>query len=203
MNRRRIWPLALFAIAAAAVVVLFWLRREQPRGSAAARMRVPAAAKVGTASGPGSEHAQVERATVRAAARAAVPLAGESHMADELNAPGGTIQRDLQILGEVFEMWQTNFPREGNPVGLNAEITAALTGDNVHRFAFIAPTHRAIDAAGELCDRWGTPFRFHQISGRQMEIRSAGPDRKFGTGDDVALGASEVQRPGIPEFQRE
>ena len=107
-------------------------------------------------------------------------------MADELNAPDGSIQRDLQILNEVFEMWLTNFPRDGNPVGENAEITAALTGDNVHRFAFVPRRHRAINTRGELCDRWGTPFRFHQLSGRQMEIRSAGPDRKFGTADDAA-----------------
>lgn len=114
------------------------------------------------------------------------PLEGESHVADDLNSPAGAIQRDLSILNEVFEMWQTNFPREGNPVGENSEITAALTGDNPHHFAFIPRGHRAINAAGELCDRWGTPFRFHQLSGHQMEIRSAGPDRKFGTPDDAA-----------------
>jgi hypothetical protein len=115
------------------------------------------------------------------------PLSGSSHLADNLNAPGGAIRRDLEILNEVFAAWQTNFPRTGNPVGENAEITAALTGDNPVHFAFIPPTHRAINARGELCDRWGTPFRFHQLSGTQMEIRSAGPDRKFGTADDAEL----------------
>jgi hypothetical protein len=115
------------------------------------------------------------------------PLAGESRLADELNAPSGTIQRDLEILNEVFETWQTNFPRTGNPVGENAEITTALTGANEHRFAFIPPGHRAINARGELCDRWGTPFRLHQLSGQHMEIRSAGPDRTFLTDDDAVL----------------
>ena len=112
-------------------------------------------------------------------------LSGASHLANDLNAPGGTIRRDLEILHEVFATWQTNFPRLGNPVGENAEITAALAGENSVRFAFIPPRHRAIDARGELVDRWGTPFRFHQLSGTQMEIRSAGPDRKFGTADDA------------------
>ncbi len=110
---------------------------------------------------------------------------GESHLADQLNAPDGTIRRDLEILNAVFEAWRTNFPHDGNPVGENAEITAALTGDNRVHFAFIPRGHRAINAAGELCDRWGTPFRFHQVSGTQMEIRSAGPDRKFATADDA------------------
>ena len=112
-------------------------------------------------------------------------------MADDLNAPGGTIQRDLTILEEVFGMWLTNFPRTGNPVGENADITAALTGENPVKFAFVPRRHRAINTAGELCDRWGTPFRFHQISGRQMEVRSAGPDRKFGTADDASIGSPE------------
>jgi hypothetical protein len=108
-----------------------------------------------------------------------------SPIARELNASGGTVQRDLEILNEVMIAWQTNFPHAGNPVGENEEITLALAGDNPLHFAFIAPTHPAIDAQGRLVDRWGTPYRFHQISGTQMELRSAGPDRKFGTADDV------------------
>ncbi|MBI5769863.1 MAG: hypothetical protein HZA93_18960 [Verrucomicrobia bacterium] len=112
-------------------------------------------------------------------------LSGYSDLAAELNAPAGTIRRDLEILHEIFATFQTNFPRTGNPVGENAEITAALLGANAHRFAFIRPGHRALNARGELVDRWGTPFRFHQLSGTQMEIRSAGPDGKFGTSDDA------------------
>jgi hypothetical protein len=110
---------------------------------------------------------------------------GPSHIADELNAPGGTIRHDLEILNELFVAWQSNFPQTGNPVGENAEITAALAGDNALHFVFIPRDHRAIDANGELRDRWGTPFRFHQLSGAHMEIQSAGPDRKFATADDV------------------
>ncbi len=113
--------------------------------------------------------------------------AAESPIADELNAPSGTIAADLRILQELFLAFNTNFPRLGNPVGENFEITAALLGDNPAQFAFIGTSHRALNAQGELCDRWGTPFRFHQLSGTQMEVRSAGPDRKFGTADDAIL----------------
>ena len=108
-----------------------------------------------------------------------------STIADALNAPDGTIRRDLEILQELMVAFHTNFPEHGNPVGENNEITAALTGKNPVQFVFISRGHSAINARGELCDRWGTPFHFHQISGTQMEIRSAGPDRKFGTADDV------------------
>jgi len=106
-------------------------------------------------------------------------------IAAALNAADSTISRDLDILQQIFDAWRSNFPREGNPVGENADITAALAGDNRLGLALVPKTHPAINARGELCDRWGTPFRFHQLSGERMEIRSAGPDRKFATDDDT------------------
>lgn len=109
-------------------------------------------------------------------------------MAGDLNAPGKTVIDDLRTLDGVFMAWQSNFLRDGNPVGNNAEITAALTGKNNLYLAFLAPDHKAINAQGELCDRWGTPYFFHQLSGSKMEIVSAGPDRKRGTDDDVMIG---------------
>lgn len=107
-------------------------------------------------------------------------------IAAPLNAPGSTIARDLDSVRQLFETWQSNFPRDGNPVGENAQITAALMGDNPLGLALIPTGHRALNDRGELCDRWGTPFRFHQLSGTRMEIRSAGPDRTFATADDAA-----------------
>ena len=108
-------------------------------------------------------------------------------MADTLNAPQTTIAADLSIVLELVTAFRTNFPREGNPVGSNAEITATLSGRNALRFAFIAPDHPAINRAGELCDRYGTPFFFHAESGMRMTIQSAGPDQRLHTADDVVL----------------
>lgn len=102
-----------------------------------------------------------------------------------LNRPDSTVARDLETLTHLLDAWRSNFPRDGNPVGENAEITAALVGENSLGLALIPKNHPAINARGELCDRWGTPFRFHQLSGQRMEIRSAGPDRVFATGDDA------------------
>ena len=118
-------------------------------------------------------------------AGAAVNPETDFPIAAALNAPGSTVQRDLDVLSQLFEAWISNFPREGNPVGENAEITAALMGDNRLGLALIPRGHRALNDQGELCDRWGTPFRFHQLSGTKMEVRSAGPDRKFATEDDA------------------
>lgn len=116
-----------------------------------------------------------------------VQLESDFPIAAPLNAPDSNVDRDLDILRQLFEAWQSNFPREGNPVGENAEITAALMGENRLGFALVPRGHRALNERGELCDRWGTPLRFHQLSGTRMEVRSAGPDRKFGTEDDAVL----------------
>lgn len=102
-----------------------------------------------------------------------------------LNAPDGTVQRDLASVDDLLAAWRTNFPGLGNPVGENREITAALLGRNRLHLAFLPPDHPALNAAGELCDRWGTPYVFHQRSGTHMELRSAGPDRRPYTADDT------------------
>lgn len=111
------------------------------------------------------------------------PLAGL--VGAGLNAEGGSIRQDLEILADVFDAWQSNFPGGGNPVGTNQEITRSLGGLNRLSLDLIPGDHPAVNRDGELCDRWGTPFEFHQISGSHMEIRSAGPDTILYTEDDV------------------
>lgn len=111
--------------------------------------------------------------------------AERSHLADTLNAPTSTIRADLTVINEVINAFRTNFPRDGNPIGTNAEITATLAGQNKLRLAVIPPDHPAISrTTGELLDRWGTPFFFHAESGTRMSITSAGPDKKLHTTDD-------------------
>lgn len=74
----------------------------------------------------------------------------------------------------------------GNPVGTNPEITAALAGNNPKQINFIKPeAGMQINGNGELVDAWGAPLFFHQLSGTDMEVRSAGPDRKLWTPDDL------------------
>ncbi len=74
----------------------------------------------------------------------------------------------------------------GNPVGTNPEITSALNGNNPRQVKFLPPdSGMRINNNGELIDPWGTPFFFHQLSGSVTEIRSAGPDRRMWTSDDL------------------
>jgi hypothetical protein len=74
-----------------------------------------------------------------------------------------------------------------NPVGTNPEITSALTGQNPKQINFLKADGNRVNARGELVDTWGTPYFFHQISGHEMEIRSAGPDRVMYTADDLVI----------------
>ena len=71
-----------------------------------------------------------------------------------------------------------------NPVGTNAEIMRAINGQNAKQVNIGPPAGQSMNAKGELVDQWGTPYFFHQLSARDMEIRSAGPDRVMGTSDD-------------------
>lgn len=83
----------------------------------------------------------------------------------------------------VMQNYRSTFGED--PVGTNPEITAALMGKNAKGINFVAGSGLSVDANGNMLDGYGTPFFFHQISGREMEIRSAGPDHVMWTGDDL------------------
>lgn len=92
----------------------------------------------------------------------------------------------LENMRRVFRQYGSRFG--GNPVGTNREITRALNGDNPGHAVFLKPEDGLrINDSGELVDNWGTPFFFHQLSGTDMEIHSAGPDRKMWTPDDLVI----------------
>ena len=42
-----------------------------------------------------------------------------------------------------------------------------------------------MDSRDELVDGWGTPFRISYLSDSEVSIVSAGPDKIFGTPDDI------------------
>lgn len=72
-----------------------------------------------------------------------------------------------------------------NPVGTNAEIMKAVMGGNPKQARLGPPDDQSLSPEGELLDRWGTPYFFHQLSSDLMEIRSAGPDKSLWTSDDI------------------
>ena len=107
--------------------------------------------------------------------------------ANQLHAPDSSPERDLEIVAEFIQTYGKALG--GNPIGDNADITAALTGTEGHKGRVFPPAHRSI-RNGQLIDRWGVPYWFHPNSGNQMEIRSAGPDKQLFSPDDIVLNPS-------------
>lgn len=84
----------------------------------------------------------------------------------------------LRLYGQTFH---------GNPVGTNPEITRTLGGENPRGINFLKEDGNRINSNGELVDIWGTPYFFHQLSGSETEIRSAGPDKIMWNLDDLVI----------------
>ena len=111
-----------------------------------------------------------------------LPIASST---DQLHSLDTTPEDDLSLIHTLLRSHRSALGT--NPIGLNDEITAALTGKNTKGAACLPQNHPAISQKGELLDRWKTPYRFHAYSGKLMEIHSAGPDKKFFTQDDLKL----------------
>lgn len=172
-----LWRL-LLVVAGLLIAIYLW-HWGRPVSS---RPNRPASSEAGSAPAAAPTKSSDQRPPAAGAAPA--PAGGFEGLA-ELHATNGSVTTDLRVLQAVLEAFRTSFPAEGNPTGSNAEITAALTGTNRLGLVLIPRTHPAINAEGELCDRWGTPYFFHSESRRRTTVRSAGPDRRMWTEDDV------------------
>lgn len=172
-----LWRL-LLVVAGLLIALYLWQWGRPPPG------RRDALASSGAASAPAATPANPSAARPSGSAPGPANSVGFEGLA-ELHAPNGSVTADLRVMQAVLEAFRTSFPAEGNPTGSNAEITAALTGANRLGLVLIPRTHPAINAEGELCDRWGTPYFFHSESRRRTTVRSAGPDRRMWTADDV------------------
>lgn len=103
-------------------------------------------------------------------------------LANRLHSPETTAADDLAILDEFLRFYRRI--TGGNPLGLNEDITAELTGLNERQWTAFPPDHPAL-RNGQFTDRWGTPYFFHPVRADFMELRSAGPDRELFTPDDI------------------
>ena len=109
-----------------------------------------------------------------------------SPIANDLNAADGDGQRDVEALHELVTQYlQALQRRQGPPIGDDVDLAKALTGNNPFKRAVIPKNHPALSPDGHLRDRWGTPYHVHARSSTGYDIRSAGPDRKLFTEDDL------------------
>jgi hypothetical protein len=104
---------------------------------------------------------------------------------------------DVASVSQLLEEFRRAFG--AMPVGeQNDEIVRRLQGENPRGIAVLPKTHPAITSEGELLDRWGTPYRFHPESAWVMTVRSAGPDKRMWSSDDILSvheGAPEGEAP--------
>jgi len=112
------------------------------------------------------------------ASRAASPNAAPTAGADTNALPDLPPLTVLDKTRVIIHNYHAAFGE--NPVGTNPEITAALKGKNPKQTDFLGDSGLRVNEKGG----YGTPFFFHQISGQEMEIRSAGQDRVMWTFDD-------------------
>ena len=70
-------------------------------------------------------------------------------------------------------------------MGANEEFAAALRGKNRDQLRFVSDKSQIFNSQGQVIDRWDTPLYFHTLAHDRIDIRSAGPDRKMWTEDDL------------------
>jgi hypothetical protein len=73
------------------------------------------------------------------------------------------------------------------PIGGNADLAAALRGENPNRETYVPEGHPLFSKDGLLVDRWGSPLVVHPEAWTQLELRSAGSDKIAYTADDLVL----------------
>jgi hypothetical protein len=76
------------------------------------------------------------------------------------------------------------------PLSANEDWADLFRGKNAAREEFLPAQHVALNDQGQLIDRWQTPLFFHALGGGRYEIRSAGPDSKLWTEDDLQRNAN-------------
>lgn len=144
------------------------------------------------ASGPFVANERNSRAAqITAAGQLIVPDIAAT--ARQLNSPDSTAEQDLEILQCLIAFYRRANAGAGPGGGLNEEIVEQLRGRNTHHLALLPPDLPGTNAAGELLDRWGTPYFFHPVSRAVLEIRSAGPDGKLWTSDDVVQPSADPE----------
>lgn len=106
-------------------------------------------------------------------------------------------QNDLTLLARLMENSLLLLKSAANrPLSANEDWADFFRGRNAAHEILLPTNHAAFNANGQLVDRWSTPLFFHALGGGRYEIRSAGPDRKLWTADDLHRNADGSFRRG-------
>jgi|GEM_PF-1008718 len=106
--------------------------------------------------------------------------------ARSINEEGKTTHEDLETIWSLLQYSMRVY--KSMPVAAdNQEFVSHLIGKNKKGVQILAHDHPAINEEGMLVDRWGTPYFFHPMSEKLVELRSAGPDGILFNEDDITL----------------
>lgn len=172
MSRRR--PLALAFGFAAALSGVFWLLRSPPPP---APPPAPVSRLTETTPPPPPQLRARRVATPEA------PLL--SH--EELLTLDGDAATDLSALADLTRAYLERPADPARPpLGFNEDLARALSDPENLGPSALPADHPAI-RAGQLIDRWGTPWQIHPLASNLIQLRSAGPDRRLYTQDDLVF----------------
>lgn len=100
--------------------------------------------------------------------------------------PALTPKNDLFLLAQTLSNFLLLAKQASDrPLSANEEWSAALRGKRPGSGAWLSEKSPVWDGQLRLVDRWQTPFFFHALGDKQWEIRSAGPDLRLWTADDL------------------
>jgi hypothetical protein len=129
-------------------------------------------------------------------------LIGETILRDYAK-PSGRPEHDLDLMAQLMDNFLLLVKSAATrPLSANEDWAAALRGWNPAQERFLPDQHAALNARGQLVDRWGTPLFFHALGSGRFEIRSAGPDRKLWTADDIHRNSDGSFRNGAELTER-
>ena len=119
--------------------------------------------------------------------QAPAPAAAESLLtgyADPATEPIDDLRKLHRVVVSYFSVVKDS---SKHPIGGNADLAAALRGENSNKEIFLPARHPIFSTDGLILDRWNTPLIVHPEAWRELELRSAGPDKTPYTADDLLL----------------
>lgn len=124
------------------------------------------------------------------------PLLGDTIL-ENYAQPDQPPERDLATLAGLMEnSLILSKGAAGRPLSANEEWARLLRGADGTGERYLSDQHPALNADGQLVDRWGSPLFFHAVGQGRFELRSAGPDRILWTEDDLHRNSDGTLRRG-------
>ena len=125
-----------------------------------------------------------------------IPLLGETILREYAD-PKLPPENDLTLISRLMDNFTLLVKTAADrPMSANEDWAAAFRGMNPAHERFLPDQSIALNAQGQLVDRWGSPLFFHALGEKRFELRSAGPDKKLWTADDLHRNANGSFRRG-------